>query len=293
MVERTSRRNHRRPRTGSDGARRMSGVAATWIVVAVVALLAGALWVGLRVPAAPFPAYPAGSEASETVPLPGDLPAPVARFYRGLYGDEVPVIDTAVVSGRARLRIMGLTLPARFRFTHEAGRNYRHAIETTLFGVPVMTIDETFVGGAARLALPFGVTENEPKVDQAANLGLWAEAVWFPAVWLTDERVRWEAVDATTALLAVPFGDATERFVARFDPDSGRLRLLESMRYRDADAETKTLWLNEVLRWDAVDGHTLPVRSALTWFDEGRPWAWWTVEEVVYNTDVEGALRTR
>lgn len=129
---------------------------------------------------------------------------PVERYFRTVLGDLVPVVETAVVSGRGRLRFAGLTLPARFRFTHEAGRSYRHDIECTWFGLPILTIVETYLEGHAHLGLPFGVVENDPKTDQAANLNLWGEVVWFPSILATDPRVRWEPVDGTTARLVVP-----------------------------------------------------------------------------------------
>jgi hypothetical protein len=71
----------------------------------------------------------------------------------------VPVIESAVISGRARLRIMGITFPARYRFTHVAGQSCRHDIEATFFGLPLMTVKEAYEGGHARLDLPFGVSE--------------------------------------------------------------------------------------------------------------------------------------
>ena len=111
-----------------------------------------------------------------------------------------------MISGQGRLRVMGITFPARFRFTHIAGKNYRHYIETTFFGLPVMKVNEHYLDGRSRLELPFGVSEG-PKVDQGANLALWTEAVWMPAVWVTDPRVRWEAVDEYSAVLVVPFAE--------------------------------------------------------------------------------------
>src|SRR3712207_5432693 len=123
----------------------------------------------------------------DTVALPAGLPAPVERFYRRLYGERVPVLTSAVISGRGTARpVAGITFPMRFRFIHEAGRGFRSYIELTVFGIPVMKVDETYLDGHARGETPFGVEEGA-KVDQGANLRLWAESLsMLPAVLLTD-----------------------------------------------------------------------------------------------------------
>jgi hypothetical protein len=258
------------------------------ILLIVVGVLAGLVvvgWLGLRIKPAPLPAFSQKSGDAKTVPLPDDLPAPVERFYRQVYGGSVPVIDSFVVTGRAKLRIMGVPFPARFRFTHIAGQGYRHYIETTLFGLPVMKVNERYLNGTGRLELPFGVEEG-PKVDQAANLGLWAETLCMPSVFVTDPRVRWEPIDEETALLIVPFGVQEQRFVARFDPETGMLRVLESMRYKGSESDSKTLWISEALQWGVVQGNRTSVVIAATWFDDGTPWAVFTIEDVRTNVDV-------
>jgi hypothetical protein len=237
------------------------------------------------VPRAPAP--------PKTIPLPAGLPAPVERFYRQVYGERAPLITSAVISGRGTLRpVGGITFPARFRFAHEAGRSYRHYFETTIFGLPVMKVNEYFVDGKGRMELPWGVEEGE-RIDQGANLSLWAETVaTLPAILLADARVRWEPIDDATALLVVPFGATEERFVARFDPATGRLWLLESMRYKGA-AGVKTLWLNESREWARLGDYMLPTVGSATWGDDGRPWLVFTFEDVAYNVDVDTSLEAQ
>ena len=263
---------------------------AWWIALSVVVGVPLLLWVGLHVPSASFPAFTEDGEVSEFVPLPADLPEPVVRFYQAVYGDEVPVISSAVISGRARLRVAGITFPSRFRFTHIAGQDYSHDIVSTIYGLPLLRVHESYIDGWSRLELPFGVTEGEPKIEQAANLGLWAESIWLPAIFLTDERVHWTAVDRETALLTVPYEEGEETFVVRFDPETGLIRFLEAMRYRSETSEGKTLWINEILAWDELGGVLLPSEATVTWLDEGTAWATFRVEEVVTNADVGNAL---
>lgn len=247
-------------------------------------------WLGTKIQPRPFPAFTAPPMEPKLVPLPEGLPAPVERFFRSVYGEQIPVIESAVISGRATLRINGITLPGRFRFTHIAGQGYRHYIEATFFGLPIMKVNEHYLDGKSRLDLPFGVFEG-PQVDQGANLGLWSESMWLPAIFLTDPRLRWEPVDADTVILAVPFGEVAQRFVVRFDPETGLLQLMEAMRYRDAEGGRKILWLTETREWLPLNGEPFPAVGAVTWLDQCLPWAVFTVDEVVYTADVHDYIR--
>jgi hypothetical protein len=128
---------------------------------------------------------------------------------------------------------------------------------------------------------------DDPGTNQGANLAIWAEAGWFPSIWLTDPRVRWEALDDKTALLFVPFEDQEENFVVRFNPDTGLIDSMEAMRYRDSGPQAKKiLWITRNVPSEKIEGTQLDTVGNATWLDQGIPWATFTLEEVNYNVDV-------
>jgi hypothetical protein len=261
--------------------------------ILIVIVLLG--WLGLKIKPAPFSPYPEKTPMLETVPLPVGLPAPVERFYKTVYGDEVPIIESVVMKGRAFIAPFGVKLPARFLFVHKAGKGYRHYFEATWFGMPIMKVNERFVDGQSLFELPVGApVVNDPSTNQAANLAVWAEAAWFPSIWITDPRVRWEAVDANTALLYVPFEDIEENFVMRFNPETGLLDSMEVMRYRDAGPRAKKiLWITHNLEGRKLEGSKLDAIGSATWMDQGKPWAVFTLEEAKYNVDVSKYIRQK
>lgn len=261
------------------------------IILGIVGGLGLLVWLGLSVKPGPLPAFAGENGEMRLVPLPEDLPDPVLRFYQEIYGDDIPLIHSAVISGKARLRVNGLPFLGRFRFTHQAGEGYRHYIEATIFGLPLMKVSETYLDGVSRMEMPFGVSEGEPKVNQGANLALWAEGMWYPAFFVTDPDAHWEIRDKTSAILLVPFEGNEERFIVHFDPDSGLLESMESMRYKGAESQQKTRWIVQALEWGTVDGYLIPKIGAVTWADEGSPWAVFTVENLVINYDVSGYIR--
>ena len=103
--------------------------------------------------------------------------------------------------------------------------------------------------------------------------------------------MRWEAIADTSARLVVPYGKGEDVFTVMFDPQTGLVRTMEAMRYRDATDEAKISWRNDPLGWQTFHGIEIPSPAALTWLDEGTPWSAWTIEDVVYNVDVSEYVR--
>ncbi len=258
------------------------------VAIALLVLLAGLAWLGLRVRPAPFPMPSLSRGEVETSPLPPGLPAPVERFYRAFYGERIPRVETMVAVGRGRIRPFGVWLPARFVFVHNAGRDYRHYFEATFFGLPFLRVNEGYLDGASFFESPMGAYHDDPNTNQAANLALWAEGGWFPSLWVADPRCRWQAVDDCTAILFVPFEDAEENFVVRFNPRTGLVDRMEAMRFKAPGDENKVLWITSEVR-----APNRPPVSYATWLDAGKPWAEFILDQIQFNLDVGEYIRAR
>ena len=118
---------------------------------------------------------------------------------------------------------------------------------------------------------------------------LWAEAPLMPSLWISDERLRWEAIDDSSARLIFPFGDGEDELTVHFDPQSDLITRITALRYRDAESG-KIPWHADFLEWQTVEGVQAPARIAITWEDQGKPWSYWDLEEYLWNVDISGFL---
>jgi hypothetical protein len=270
----------------------MTIIVAIAAIVVIILLLA---WLGLQIKPEPFPGYQHRTPALETMPLPAGLPAPVERFYRTVYGDQVPVIETVVLTGRAKIRpVMNITWPARFIFVHNVGKDYRHYIEAAFFGVPVLKVDEGYLDGKSFFESPMGTYYDDANTNQGANLALWAEGAVFPSIFITDPRAHWAPIDDCAALLFVPFEDKEENFVVRFNPKTDLIDSMEAMRFKDRGEDAaKVLWITRNVEGRKIEGTKLSAVGSVMWLDDGRPWAAFTMEDLVYNVDVSEYIRQR
>ena len=262
------------------------------IIGGLLAIL-GLGWLGLQVRPRPF--EPVADESADlgTIPLPTDLPAPVYRHFQIVFGDEVPVVKTAVIQGRPRVRINGIWLPVRYTSYFNAGYDYQRDMEVTIYGVSIGGGYERYAEGTASAEIFGQVEPGGKKLDQAANLAVWAEGFWTPSIFITDERIRWEPVSDTQARVYFPFDDGEDSLLLTFDPETGLMTGFQAMRYRGSDSSEKIGWRGIPEKWERFDGVLIPSESSIVWADEGTSWATWTVENVQLNVDVSAKLTPR
>lgn len=110
-----------------------------------------------------------------------------------------------------------------------------------------------------------------------------------PSVLVLDPRVRWEPIGHTSARLIVPFGEHKESLRVEFDPETGLMKRMSGIRYRDQE-EMKTPWHGEYAEWRTVHGIKVPHRVVGAWEDWEKPYAILDLEGVEYNVDVSGKI---
>ena len=263
------------------------------IITGIVFIFSLLGWLGLQIQPKSFPAYSANEiQQRETISLPAGLPKPVEHFYRILYGNEIPVIKSVVIQGRGTIKpFMNIPIPVRFIFVHNAGKDYRHYFEATLFGIPVIKLNEGYIDGKSFFISPWGSYYDKPNANQGANLVVWAEAILFPSLWITDQRVHWEPVNENTAILYVPYEDGEENFIVRFNPQTGKIDMMESMRYREIEqGQPKILWITRSEESSTTNEMDIRLTISVEWLDQGKPWAYFNIEEQDINIDVTEML---
>jgi len=161
-------------------------------------------------------------------------------------------------------------------------------IEATCFGIPVLTVNEPLSGWQGRLELPSESNEGE-KINQGANLGMWAESIWFPR---SSDRPACALGTCRRCNCVARRASGDQRSVT--SPLRIRHRAwvswFESMRYHGQASTSKVLWLNQSLEWSMRMASFLDVGAADL---DGRrkPWAVFTVEDVVYQCGCDAYIR--
>ncbi len=159
-------------------------------------------WLGLQIPSRIVVPVTTKSQALGGVDLPENLPAPVRRYLQVVLGDHARRIESAVFWGRASANF-GVWMPMRFQLYHRVGYDFRRDMQVTWFGFPVLKALDQYVNGQGMTGL-VGKTDTGARVDQGANMILFAEAPLYPAIFVTDSRIRWVAIDETSAEMFSP-----------------------------------------------------------------------------------------
>lgn len=250
---------------------------------AITSAVFATIWFGFRLRPDSLP-KPTRNRTIGMVDIPTHLPDPVRRYLQATVGgDQVPIVQSAVLWGRGSLRRGPLWMPVRYWVAHLPGYHFRRMMEITWYNIPVMKGWDEYVNGRGMTTIA-GQKATSPQINQAANLMVWVEAVAMPYLYIHDPRVRWEEVNKTTARLIVPFENREDVVTVHFDEQTGLINRMCALRYKNES--DKIPWTVDFLEWHPMNGGMYPAHIAVTWADEGTPWSYWHFEAIDWNVDL-------
>jgi hypothetical protein len=262
-----------------------------WLLGGSLAAAAGIGWLGLQVKPLNFPAPAVSGRLEQAVAVPEDLPAPVLRHFRNSFGVHVPLVQTAVIWGRARLKRAGLWLPARYQTYYQAGKAFYRAVQLTWFGQPIITGHTALLNGQGELFARglLNLDERSMEITQSQVLSLWAESLFTPSILLGGAPARWLARDDDSARLMVPCAGSEETLVWRVDRQTGWLAQVNALRQRFGTSY-KVPWRVDYRAWTAYSGVYIPTRLSMAWEDSVGAYAEFEVDGAAFNVDISHTI---
>jgi hypothetical protein len=217
------------------------------------------------------------------------LPVPVERFVQLVSGDRTPRVSTLILETDAWMRRPTLPpIPLAIRMSHRLGEAFVHRIRV----------------GRGRLSLPFGMdayvdghglmrvgpsVQVGPTYDDGALIAMWGEALVFPSAWLERPDVRWEGIDAHTAVLVVSGDHGDVPLTVAFDSRVGFPVSCEADRHKGSGPRVR--WSGRWSRWRSTRAGVLaPSRMDVQWADEELPWLELRVTSIELNGAVDEDL---
>lgn len=230
----------------------------------------------------------AGGAPEARVAVPGELPAPVARYFAAVLASDAARIHTARIrwTGEFQMR-PGSGWRAFEAEQHFAARPPGFVWDARIRMMPLVSVrvrdgygagDGTMLGRVGALVT---VVEAGGTPEMAAGaLARWlGEAVWFPTALLPvtgqGDGVRWEAVDDSTARATVT--DGSTRVSAEFHfARTGEIVRMTALRYREVNGTgVLTPFEGRYRDYAWRDGVRIPMAAEVAWLlPEGR-FAYW------------------
>lgn len=215
-----------------------------------------------------------------TFRLPDSLPIPVRDYYITAAGQDLPVIESALLWGRAKIKLGGIWIPIRWKQYFKAGNSFQWPAEITWFGITVFRADDQYINNRGRMIIGSKVFEGADFV-QGENARLWAEHVNLPSALLSDSRVQWEEVDSLTAKMIYPFDDIFEEAIINIDPVSHLITRM-SMQRTVAGKDGKFPWNIVYGNYEKHSDISIPTEVKVA-YDEDYYYELTELDGIVYN----------
>lgn len=247
-------------------------IACALAAAAVIASAIGPAWFRSRYESEKAHLLRGAKPLAAPAPESGALPEPVRRYLEVTKAAQRPPLTFAILKQRGALRIAAgkpwMPFESEQVYTLDPPGFVWLAKARAAPLVSMLARDEFVAGKGNMLVTLLGALTmadaRGPEMDLGAGLRYWGEIIAFPEA-LRSRELRWAALDARRARLAIEQGDLRMAAVVEFGGD-GLPVAVHADRYRDASGtQVLTPWSGRMEEWKPVDGRLFPTRWESVW----------------------------
>ena len=224
------------------------------------------------------------------------LPAPVVRYFRYV-----------LVDGQARIRLATYRQAGEIRLDPAAQKWLRFDATQWVTHAPVafvwdakihlapafhVRVTDAFLAGsgsgevALQSAIVVAREQNQPQLNAGELYRYLAEAPWHPTSLLPEAGVRWQAVDANTAIAHLECYGMTVSVEFRFNTVGEITSIYTADRYGRFDGDyVKRPWEGFFDNYQLIDGMRIPTEGRVGWHLPAGWWLFWkgTLVDVAFE----------
>lgn len=238
--------------------------------------------------------------ALQRVSLPESLPAPVYHFFESNYGRLAPSPRSVSAVGLGTFRvgvypwyvpILGnrpIWAPMTWSLALIPGEEFVYRVRILWFRRSLLMGGDQLIKGVGRFQMSDKSLETE-HMDTSEAVMMWMYTFLLaPFALLEMTGVQWEAVDDQTARLKVPHKGSLWEFTWHFDPQSGELVKVETVRPGSKSGVLYPFYTNFDKYRIFDEKFRLAGQFTAAW-EEGV-YVYYNLEQLAYNVDLQADL---
>jgi hypothetical protein len=217
------------------------------------------------------------------------LPAPVARYFGAVLGNNNPVVRYARLTQQGQFLLRptpdGWRPFVATEHMGTAGAGFVWDARIRFAPGFDVHVRDSFVNGAGGMVAtlmgvwPLVAVEGTPEIGAGALQRYLAELVWLPTALLPRQGVVWTELDDSSARATLTVNNITVSLDFYFGADNLVNRVYTPERFRDVNGRTvPTPWQGRFWRYEEHDGMKIPMAGEVEWLLPDGPQIYWRGE---------------
>ena len=213
----------------------------------------------------------------------GNLPAPVAAYFRFALKEDQPLIRTARIRHEGEFKLNDKWIP--FASTQNFSAHPRAFVwnaDMRMNRLMNVRVRDGYVAGRGSMTakvlslIQVMDAHDDPKLDAGALQRYLAEAVWLPTALLPSENLKWTAIDDRKALATLSNAGTTVSLEFNFNETGEITGVFTPERFYEVKGEYKAFpWAGRLWNYREKSGMMIPLEGEVEWqLPEGNAPYW-------------------